>query len=251
MAISSNSLYHFTNTIKNLEGIIENGFMPRYSLEDIKIKHIHLEIPFPMVCFCDIPLSKISKHLDVYGYYGVGLSMNWAVKNRLNPIFYLDSNSQSAQTIMDVMMRLNSLGNDLKLEFTTGRNDVFFEIKQLLRYIKPFRDDFKRKGKILKNYKFYDEREWRYVLSYEDNFNRLQLDFKKYTNKKILETENKIISAKSLIFDAGDVNYLIVKHDNQIPSLIKSITKMDRFTDNEKSTLMTRVISAERIKTDF
>lgn len=59
MPVSSNTLFHFTNSIDNIENILINDFVPHYSLEKIMVGRIIFEFAFPMVCFCDIPLSQI------------------------------------------------------------------------------------------------------------------------------------------------------------------------------------------------
>ena len=86
--VSANTLFHFTSKLDYLEGILESDFIPRYNLEDINLAGRSIKIAFPMVCFCDIPLSSISEHLDKYGQYAIGMSINWANKNGLNPVLY-------------------------------------------------------------------------------------------------------------------------------------------------------------------
>ena len=77
--ISSNCLFHFTNSAENLLNILENEFNPRYCLENLKFLDFspkmtdYFEIAIPMVCFCDIPLSKIKTHISIYGNYGIGM----------------------------------------------------------------------------------------------------------------------------------------------------------------------------------
>ena len=46
-----------------------------------------------MICFCDIPLHLIADHINEYGQYGLGLSREWALKGKLNPVFYYQMNS--------------------------------------------------------------------------------------------------------------------------------------------------------------
>ena len=42
----------------------------------------------PMVCFCDLPMSLIDKHLKEYGPYGIGLDKGWGLKNGVAPVTY-------------------------------------------------------------------------------------------------------------------------------------------------------------------
>jgi len=67
MPPSLNSVIHYTDTFAQLSGIIEEKFKVKYYLEKV----IGTEVAFPMVSFCDIPLSQISHHASTYGDYGI------------------------------------------------------------------------------------------------------------------------------------------------------------------------------------
>ena len=72
--LSANTLFHFTDHIDKLVGILENEFYPNYSLENQEhIGPVIFEIAFPMVSFCDIPLSQTQAHTVYYGNYAIGL----------------------------------------------------------------------------------------------------------------------------------------------------------------------------------
>ena len=83
MNISLNTLFHFTDKIENVIGILKEGFRPHFCLEDLndfvsRDERIeYLEWAIPMVCFCDIPLSQSTNHREHYGNYGIGLSKEW------------------------------------------------------------------------------------------------------------------------------------------------------------------------------
>ena len=57
MKARSESLFHFTKSLDFLKGILQNGYQPRYGLEDTSLLGRHDYIGYPMVCFCDIPMS--------------------------------------------------------------------------------------------------------------------------------------------------------------------------------------------------
>ncbi len=86
----SDNLFHFTKSIDILESILKNGFYARYCLEDIRWLNSNEDkfIAFPMVCFCDIPLSRATEHTEFYGSYGLGLTKDWGIRNNLNPVVY-------------------------------------------------------------------------------------------------------------------------------------------------------------------
>src|SRR5689334_8614782 len=97
MAISSSALIHFTKQKSSLKGILQRGFHIFYCLENLNLdnrgKSRHYEAAYPMVSFCDLPLSEVKNHIDKYGSYGIGLKKDWAIKNRLNPVLYFEKSS--------------------------------------------------------------------------------------------------------------------------------------------------------------
>lgn len=52
-----------------------NGFWPRYCLEDFRWYNKDIpNVSYPMVSFCDIPLTRIREHTDFYGSFGIGMT---------------------------------------------------------------------------------------------------------------------------------------------------------------------------------
>src|SRR5215470_5176735 len=94
--ISSNVLFHFTNSIDRLKNILKIGFCPRYcleySLEQDDLDAVSRKCPpthaTPMVCFCDLPLSLIWNHLEEYGHFGIGMEKQWGLDRGLSPVTY-------------------------------------------------------------------------------------------------------------------------------------------------------------------
>lgn len=92
MALSAQTLFHFTK-FKNLKSIIANkAFKPSYSFE-IFMNDEDKIFAYPMVCFCDIPLSRINNQANQYNSNGIGLNRTWGSINGLNPVFYLQPGS--------------------------------------------------------------------------------------------------------------------------------------------------------------
>ena len=87
MSPKSDNLFHFTKSIDFLKGILLNGFLPRYCLEDTSYLTIEY-IGYPMICFCDIPISRIGDHTAFYGNYGLGMTKEWGLRNNLAPLLY-------------------------------------------------------------------------------------------------------------------------------------------------------------------
>lgn len=73
MAVSSNTLFHFTSRYQTLVSILRNrGFWPKYCKEYDWNNDGKVNFAVPVSCFSDIPLSQIKDHLDFYGNYGIG-----------------------------------------------------------------------------------------------------------------------------------------------------------------------------------
>lgn len=159
MAISTNSIIHYTTNIESLKNILSDGFRVKYCYESVNSKgNGRLHAAFPMVCFCDIPLSQVKEHLDSYGDYGIGLKKEWAKSKHLNPVLYFDQDSELMNFMRVEFERLVTKAKANQIE----RKDyeVFFRI---IAFSKNYEGGLKRKGIIIKNYRFYNEREWRYV----------------------------------------------------------------------------------------
>ena len=82
----------------------------------------------PMVCFCDLPLSLIRRHLKEYGHFGIGLDKKWGLKNGVAPVIYTHAKAQTRLPILHLTDKAAE-SND-----KTAANDL--EI--LTAYTKPF-----------------------------------------------------------------------------------------------------------------
>lgn len=96
------SYFHYTNTLEKIISIIENGFYVRASLEtnpfykllstDFDITNLSKKYVLPIISLCEVPLSKVKNHMEVYGNYGIGMNKKWVIRNGFNPvIYYVDS----------------------------------------------------------------------------------------------------------------------------------------------------------------
>ncbi|HEX7458151.1 MAG TPA: abortive infection system antitoxin AbiGi family protein, partial [Ginsengibacter sp.] len=98
MNISSNSLFHFTDRIEVLVDILNDKFRGSYCREVLHYKEEAIPIYIPKISFCDIPLKTLSNY-SIYGKFGIGLRKEWGIKNRLNPVLYLEKNSLLAESL--------------------------------------------------------------------------------------------------------------------------------------------------------
>lgn len=275
MILSSNTLFHFTNNIGVLKSILENNFYPRCCVEDLSFlmpnyRGDDAKVGIPMVCFCDIPLSKINSHLIDYGYYGIGLTKQWGIECGINPIHYIQEETLAHKNIVNLEKSLANIIDDVD----TINNYLRFRYKD--KNIKCISDKikgnmFKYFGEFagfLKEYKginnknreeekiFYDEREWRFIPPIIDNSidgNTYRLTGKDCLNDDKKNCLNKTLQKYKLEFKATNVKYLIIKNDEELSDLIDHINGLsdERFSKYEKKILMTKIITVDNIKQDF
>ncbi|MBN8707238.1 MAG: hypothetical protein J0L62_15305 [Bacteroidetes bacterium] len=233
--LSSNSLFHFTNSFDNLTSIIENGLFPRYVIEDYAALDSAIpRLAIPMICFCDIPLTHSLDHIGEYGKYGIGLSKEWALTKDLNPVTYLTTNAE-LRGIYDRLFIESNESNG----FTNITNEI-------IKYIKPYR------GQSTKNNKqkiFYDEKEWRFIYRNSDlkNFKPILIE----PEFGQIKDHNTNIESYALTPNSSDVKYLIVNRRDEVYKLCDFIFESTPFKKQEKYKLMSCIISIEDIKEDF
>jgi hypothetical protein len=265
--LSSETLFHFTgrdNGYDTLISIINNGFYPRYSKEEFPIC-----AAIPMVCFCDIPLSKIKEHMEVYGTCALGMKKEWGIKNGISPVFYVSENSNNLQKFENVRNYLQYLWYDspvsgvipakirnAKLETMTDPDLRDFLInmnKNLLDIIKDFITiEFNMKlvtedSQITtKQRKFYDEKEWR-LIPKMDYINESAYD------DEVFKKKNSEMTKCALEFNFTDIRYIIIEDDSMRANIISVLKKRfntlecDNYINSQKITILTN----EQINNDF
>jgi len=248
MAVSANTLFHFTKKKEGLEGILLKQFHPKYSLEDLSNAIPESQVfaaRIPMVCFCDIPFSQIKEHINFYGDYGIGLrKKGWGIRKGVSPIIYIPANSISAGLIQKMTSEVRNLLKD-KIE----KDSIHHHLPDFYKYIKAYDGlALNRKDKKMESRIFYNEREWRYV---PKDFPVLP---EKLTQGTDIEEENKkMIEKHSLRFTARDIKYIIVRRESEIPYFVKFIeTKLKKqFNLSDRKLLVSKLISAEQIREDM
>ncbi|QHS14526.1 abortive infection system antitoxin AbiGi family protein [Shewanella sp. Arc9-LZ] len=247
MQPKSHTLFHFTKNVDFLKDILKNGFWPRYCLEDVRwYSGNESQSAYPIVCFCDIPLSRVDEHVDFYGRFGIGVTKSWALSHNLSPVIYINEGSPQHLSIKKLF------GKNLVDEgFYKDASD---DINNLMTHIKPIEGRMFVHGKfILKD--FYQENEWRFAVNgkYSDLKINAFLYEKHFQNNNILDLQNKLSKETySLKVSPTDIKYLFVDSDSDIPDLINFIqTELDHYTSAEIKILISRVISIETISRDM
>ncbi|MCG8208374.1 abortive infection system antitoxin AbiGi family protein [Tenacibaculum finnmarkense] len=252
MGLSSNSIIHFTGKLSNLKGILNGGFDIRYCRETFYSKSKCRDLLVPMVSFCDTPFSQIKEHVKSYGSYGIGLSKKWAEKNGLNPVLYLEKNSTLSENILNELYSKIKGENDSVDKLSSSDKQAF----DVLRYIKNYQGDLNRVDKkTIKDYRFSDEREWRFVM----NTNIKQRPFAmipetttEAQTSRAKKTHNDKIKNQKLKFLPEDISYIIIKSENQRDSVIQALEKANGEQAHKAvKRLTSRIISTEQLVTDF
>lgn len=246
------SLFHFTNS-KALHGIVNGqAFFPSFSRERLQGKTQSRSYGVPVVSFCDLRLSEVRHHILSYGNFGIGLSKNWGSANGLSPVAYISQDGEFIDPYLNALSSLFNLWNAPNLtasqqqSLTTAYNDVM----RTLEYAKNYEGTLNRIGKKTKNnFRFADEREWRYVPAYLGSGipvflpdNAINTPTKK--SKANVQLRNSLLS-----FSATDVKYLLVKNDKSIPSLYRTLAASGLRTADVEL-LKSRVLTVQQIKED-
>lgn len=280
MNISSNLLFHLTDKIDIVKSILSDKFYGSFCKETLHFDNKEDKLFVPMISFCDIPLSILSNQTK-YGEFGFGMTKEWGIKNQLNPVLYLEKNSllsnsivQSfigAHKLLDVLepefgrinseldkMTIDQKNNSLDIvKFTKLNNEritqgKIFNIIQHIRYslcfTKHYSDDLQRTEELTPNYKFYDEREWRYLPKLGSPIFNIIRSENDYFNWRGKNKNKPIINDVSLSFTSEDIEFIIVEKKSHIIEIKEFIKTLDKFNQNEKESLFSKIISFEQLR---
>lgn len=249
MNISSNTLFHFTQDKSTLESILTNNFWPCLSIEENNILEGDLsKIAIPMVCFCDIPLGNINRHMRRYGNYAIGLKYSWAKSKGLNPVWYLNFRANVLKSLWDIYGHLDV--NDLTYNDGTPRgNKLMYPFCFIKKFSSKQMDNISTDPKHIR---YYDEREWRYVPKLFENGKRVFLSYSEYNDTSRRERVTRILRNNPLCFTPSDINYIIVKNDEELLYMKHFLERTkSAYSQHDREILVTKLISAQRIKNDF
>ena len=191
------------------------------------------------------------KHMDTYGYYGIGMAKNWAETRKLNPILYQKANSYLADDIKTILKKFGE--ESVKRNENEEVPESSFAMLDVTRYIKPYEGEL-FKSSNLKNEKkrFYDEREWRYVPNIQIYVTH-HLSESEFKDIKKLENANREMEKVKLDFEPDDIKYIILKEKSEISGMIKSIREIKgtKYPINVVEELYSKIITCQQIKEDF
>lgn len=252
--IQADTLFTFMKQPEYLFAIISKASIsPRYCSEDVTYLHLNgiKRISFPMKCFCDINLHRLSKHLTCYGHYGIAFSKEWGMKKRIQPVQYINPDSELC---IDFSYTFNEALNSSKNDSSEVNHHLRSFLLHQLMYYKPYSSPFRnRETDKMEERCFTDECEWRFIPNLQkSDFVPVYYD-DQILNAGIPDMISDAMSRDSslaLSFDYSEVKHIIVKSREDFARLTSVIAALNL----EQATmfeLISKVIVWNEAKGDF
>lgn len=252
--VQADTLFNFVERLEFLITSLKNKMIsPRYCEEDLSYLHIEnmQKISYPMKCFCDINLHKLSEHLEWYGYCGLAFSKEWGMKKGIQPVQYINPYSHLREDFSEAFsVALSSEADPDNAYLAVMKNVLFHQ----LMYYKPYSGPFRNRTTQIKQEKcFTDECEWRYipdvtVLGYQQAYFEQQIlgagGLVNYSNS--MEGLKEV----SLTFEYKELKYVIIHTREDFSALVNAIEDM-KLSNSEKLELISKVIIWDEAKGDF
>lgn len=247
---SANALFTCMKDIQFLKDILKRKkIYPRYYKEDIEYLNLPglSGIAYPMKCFCDIFLTKLEKHMHSYGKYGIALTKEWGLSNKIQPIQYINENSFLFKSIQKLYE--NRYASNSKLDY----QDLFHNI---LGFIKPISGKMPKENSVItKN--FHDEKEWRYI----PEISPKARNYFPFIEESYIINNGTLLNQKSneffikdkygLKITDKDIKYIIISSEEEREPFIDFILKECHFKRKEKYNLISKLIIFNEIKGDW
>ena len=252
-ATSANILCKYMDELGFLCEILKaSAIKPRYVEEIIDYLDIadFSSITIPMICFCDIPFSKVSEHTKNYGRFGIAFYKEKCFSKNVQPVTYINPNSNYFSDFRDTINKL-IVSEDILEDKWLFLSD--FMLTQLA-YSKPIVGDMNTKtGK--KTLLFKDECEWRYIPNLPEDMDLVLKP--EEASPEGREIFNKALASDKckdtwFSFTPDEICYLIVSNESEASDLIDFINsrklKLDRKTKNK---LISKIEIVSKIVQDY
>ncbi|MGL6184774.1 MAG: abortive infection system antitoxin AbiGi family protein [Clostridium chrysemydis] len=249
---SANTLFRFTGSLDWLMEMISNKCIyPRYNeeyLDYLNLPHEIDRIAIPMVCFCDIKLQDLGKHMELYNEFGIGLRKSWGISKGVQPIQYVNPSSILCKTTSQLF---NLLLDDKQPTRETIEESFLYQ----LLYMKPLSGKMMRKDGLKEECNFHDEHEWRFIpemsILEKNNMEGFIINHQKLRSEyyDMYSEALKTIPDAWLRFEYEDVKYIIVKHSYRE----KLIEKIEGLSINtiKKIELISKIFIYDEIEEDW
>lgn len=261
-SLHPSTLFHLTCKRDTLEKIltskhykvsIAREFIRSKNLQDKKYSIRNFGVP--MVSFCDIRLSQLDEHASKYGSFGLGMSKEWAERQNLHPVMYMN---QSSSLFSSYNKAIRKLKNNLipmwknwknKITFTSEEKVQFETLKSqysdifnIIRYMKNYEGKLIRKGRIKSlKYRFADEKEWRFVPKPFHNDIWPSINFTRVKTAEGKKNYSNLYSDVTVAFNFSDIKYIIVKDESDISNISKLIKNIYNEDDISKIVTMKQI----------
>lgn len=222
--LSSETLFHFTSSLDNLQGILKDGI--RYGVFAEKLPTRHLAYFVRGISFCNIPLSMISDHVEWYGKYAIGLKRSVLRDIGASPVFYVHSQTKSLPQGSDAVDKYKTL-------------PFLCFLKQYLgKQFNKSEGDYKRKT-------FYDEKEWRVFSGKAEvaKYARL-LELEEMRRNK----EKKIPGVPPLRINVDMMEYIILEKPTDFATFD---TFLKSHCAKERDSYLTKILYYSQVRKDF
>lgn len=227
-----------------------------------------------MVSFCNISIGDVDLYMR-YGNYGIGMSIDWAIKNRISPVIYIHENSPFNNLHREINKILlwdlaNKQLTDAKRQFEEAMkrgeaynysptNDeshirLVSDINHLtvpaLQFFKNWKIQYQKQEIIT-----YQEREWRYIPELKDEKRIIPSsdeEFGNYANKEV-KPKPHLPEYTLQIESITDLRYIIISNEEERSSAITCLEK--KFGDKNvvralfSGTLL--MLTDQQVKNDF
>lgn len=255
MAVSANTLFHFTakESLKSILG--SQGFFAQYSEEHFENilpeTSIYRVTLIPLISFCDLTITQLARdsvHTIDFGNYGIGLTKKWGIKKKVSPVVYVHENSLPSKQLYE----LRTLFRDFPKEVKTSKigKELAKKLLDSFKYIKPYSGRWQKGRKIAEDQEdivYYNEREWRYCPPIKQS--KVLAGIKPIA-KKIQVNLNNSLKNKLIRFSTDDIKFIIIKEKSEIDEFIKTIQGME-INSKQKNELITKIITFQEINEDY
>lgn len=262
-----NHIFHYTQNPEALINILTNGFAPSYCEEKIT----DLTYLIPMVSFCNISIRDVDLYMR-YGYYGIGLTIDWALRNRISPVIYIHENSPfnnlhrqineillwdlGSRQMADAVKQFeeaNAKGEPYNYQSDEKHTKLLSDINKLtvpaLQFFKNWKAEY-RGNEIIT----YQEREWRYIPELGDGKKIIlssEAEFASYD--KEVRPKPHLPEHALQVSSITDLRYIIISHEEERSTIIKCLN--EKFSNQKvlealfNGTLI--ILTDQQVKNDF
>lgn len=242
MGLSSNTLWHQTKK-DGLKGIIKDKCLyVAYSLETVTSAGYNADFAYPMVSVCDLPLAETGNYLKKYGDYTIGFSSEWGKRNHFSAVWYCYKDSFALQTLVGMLANKIATFGD-KVE----EDKEYQMIVYILSYIKQYEGPLPKRH--YKKYRFYDERELRFVPDAESlkEIGELPMLWNYEAYKKAHKNSPLLPKSMKVPFEWEDVKYIIVEKESEKVDFRRLIEKQSGRNDLNISFLTNKEVKEDII----